>query len=736
MLDEGVATGEVDDDELVDETQEKTRPPRDYTALKRALENGVGIATFAAFIVVFAAAVVGNWQRSQNVDPEYTADIVFRTIRFGGAYYQNGIHNKGPLEPFVYQVASWITTRDGFWYGISFFIALSALIIAFAAMRTTQSFGGPRNLGLAAGVVIFVHLTFSPSDYAGVLYARNMTTPLLAAAWTIMLWDRAWINRRRALIAAIVSGAFLGFAVQTLTTTAFAATAVSLTTLAMVRLRRPRSEYARLDVAFIGAGAVAFLSAPVWYLVRGQWTEFFSGWWTYATFMSTGTGRSLGSQFALGWDTFYAYYQHRPAAALAILAFVCTAGLDWQRAGRRQRYLYLGLAGWWAGAWIELILSQRYSSHYFVVSTVPTALMIAALAGRVYSAVATQRGHVAGSFAWPLIALVLSVYFFGPKQFTDSMQDLSTFTSVHEHAVQVAAAQSGDIRERRAVLDLVSKEWDPVLVWTNDPWPYLDVHRVSATRFIWKSFLTGEIYLGRTSPSYVLPHSWDWFRKDLAQSKPAAYFKSNGGDIPVGSPFMQTVQQDFTTVYPADTSPVFYRNDVAAEILNPSTPNAWQQPSAPSRSDSGWRAEAGRLSYRESGGRDSDWQPIASDSCFALTGRVSSDGSAGGLVFHFDDNASTNKAESVNLDFNGDHVSSGSPAVEYHRLPSGITTDGRTPTPFTLVVGRRAAALIVNGQIRAAVTLPKSVKVSLESQHGILDVIDMRVGAPPSITGC
>src|SRR5205085_11708458 len=220
--------------------------------------------------------------------------------------------------------------------------------------------------------------------------------------------------------------------------------------------------------------------------------------------------------------------------------------------------------------------------------------------------------------------------------------------------------------------------------------------------FIWKSFLTGEIYLGRTSDAYVLPHSWDWFREDLAQSKPAAYFKSNGGDIPAGSPFMQTLQQDFTTVYPADESPVSYRNDVAAQILSPATPNVWQAPSKPARDDSGWRADAGRLSYRESGGRDTDWQPIASDSCFALSGRVSSDGSAGGLVFHFDDNAAKDKAESVNLDFNGDHVSSGSPAVEYHRLPSGVTTDGRTPTPFTLVVGRRAAALVVDGQIRAA----------------------------------
>ncbi len=440
MLDE-----DVNKDAELSELDEDERPPRDYTALKRTIGDTARVVTFASFVVVFVAAVIGNWQRSQNVDPEYAYDIALRTIRFGGTYYENGIHNKGPLEIFVYQAASWISSHNSFWYAISLFIAIGALIIGWAAARTAQAYGGNRDLGIAAAAVVFIHFAMGPSDYAGVMYARNMTTPLLSLAWILILWDRAWSDRRRALIAAIVTGAILGIAVQTLVSTAFAAIPISLLALALVRIRRPRTEYLRVDIAFVGAGALAFLSAPIWYLLRGKFDEFFSGWWSYARFMNIGTGRSLGSQFALGWDQFYAYYQKRPLAAVVILAFVAMVAVDWSRASRRQRLLGLALIGWFAGAWIELVLAQRYSSHYFSVTSTPTAMMAAALAGRVYQSIATPRRALA-TFVWPMIALVLAIYLTGPKLFVQDMKDLSKFTSVNAHAVELDKGQSGDLR--------------------------------------------------------------------------------------------------------------------------------------------------------------------------------------------------------------------------------------------------------------------------------------------------
>ena len=160
----------------------------------------------------------------------------------------------------------------------------------------------------------------------------------------------------------------------------------------------------------------------------------------------------------------------------------------------------------------------------------------------------------------------------------------------------------------------------------------------------------------------------------------------------------------------------------------------WAAPNAPERADTGWTYGPGTASYREAGGRETDFLPIAPSSCFTLSGLLASDGPPGGIAFWFDDNA--HKAEPVNLAFDGDHVSSASSAVEYHRLPSELTLAGTVPTRFTLVVGRRAAALVVKGKIRAAVQLPKSVSVKMVSQRGVLDVTDMRTGPAPDVSGC
>jgi hypothetical protein len=709
--------------ETEEPTQDVARPARVVQAT-RAL-------TFAALVITAAAAIIGNWLRAQNVDPEYMYDLVQRTIRYGGTYYENGVHDKGPLEPLVYHAAAWITSPDGFWYGISFFIAVAAAILAVAAARTARTMGANRDLAVAAATVTFVHFTLSRSDYAGVLYARNMTTALLAIAWIVSLSTTPWTTPRRALAAVLGCGFVLGLAVQTLIPTAFAGAAVAIMVFGAVRLERPAEESRKLNRAFVASGFVTFASAPIWYLLRGSFTEFFSGWWTYARFFSAATGRSFGSQLALGWDQFLSYYQARPLAAFAILAFIAFAVLDWATADLRIRLIYGTLIGWFVGAWIELVLSQRYSSQYFSVTSLPTALMIAAVAGRVYRMIVAERGPIRGSFAWPLVALVLSIFLFGTPPFVSAVHDLSSFTSVHAHATKIEQGQAGQERSVRAVLDLVSKDGDPLLVWTNDPWPYMNYHRVSATRFIWESFLTGQIYFGRTSPDYVLPHFWDWFRTDLKQSNPVAFVHSGGGDIPPGSPFAAAVAGGFSLTYPDPNTPVSLRNDVVGEVLSPATPQAWAAVGTPA-TPSGWQVSGNNVAFTDAGNRDQDRLPIANDSCFSLTGTVDSDGPPGGIRFHFDDNAG--KFEPVKLDFNGDHVSSSSDNVEFAHLPSDTTADG--PVQFTLVVGRRSAALVVGGQVRAALRLPGSARVSLTSERSHLKVQDLRLGAAPQGSGC
>ncbi len=58
------------------------------------------------------------------------------------------------------------------------------------------------------------------------------------------------------------------------------------------------------------------------------------------------------------------------------------------------------------------------------------------------------------------------------------------------------------------------------------------------------------------------------------------------------------------------------------------------------------------------------------------------------------------------------------------------------PVPFALVVGRRSAALVVDGQIRAALRLPPSVSVVVQPRGEVVNLFELRVGDPPPESGC
>ena len=256
--------------------------------------------------------------------------LVERTIRFGGSYYENGIHNKGPLEPAVYELAGRIGGRSGFWFVIAIFTMATTLVIAAATAIAAELAGGVRAVGVAVAVMTVAHLTLSDSDYAGVLYSRNITVGLLAAAFAVGAWDGAWRSERRRIAAVLVAGLAIGLAVQTLLSACFTAVPVLAWVVWTRRHERVRSRPAWLAVPVVAA--VGFLSAPIYYRIFGPWDAFVDGWWTYARWMNTATGRSLGGQFGLGVDQFADYYGDRPVLFVVTVAFLA----DMASAGARS----------------------------------------------------------------------------------------------------------------------------------------------------------------------------------------------------------------------------------------------------------------------------------------------------------------------------------------------------------------------------------------------------------------
>ena len=124
----------------------------------------------AALVALAVIAVFHMQLSAANYDPQYMRVLVERTIRLGGSYYENGIHNKGPLEPAVYELAGRIGGRSGFWFVIAIFTLATSLVIGVAAAIAVERSGGTRVVGFAVAVMAVTHLTLSDADYAGVLY--------------------------------------------------------------------------------------------------------------------------------------------------------------------------------------------------------------------------------------------------------------------------------------------------------------------------------------------------------------------------------------------------------------------------------------------------------------------------------------------------------------------------------------------------------------------------------------
>lgn len=698
--------------------------------LPRPGERALHWVTTLVLGVVALVPVVGNELRVQDVDPMFMRNIIERTAVFGGTYYENGLYNKGMLEPVTYDLARLLTSYEGFWFAISAMVAAAAALLGYVAARTAMFAGANRSVALAIAAVLFVHFTMAETGYSRVLYSRNLTVTALALVWLLALSEGFWTSRRRSTFTAAGIGLLLGAGTQSLLTTAFPGAAVGLAALAILYDRRGAAELRRLGLIGIGAAVAAFLAPPIWYLLRGAFAEYWASWWTYARFTSVGTGRSLAGQFALGGDQFVAHYLQRPLSVLLVVGFFAASWALWRGLDRRTRIVHLGLIGWWFGAWIELVLSQRYSFHYFAVLTVPTALMAAVLTGHATRGFSRLRPRSRASLFLPLVATMVAILLIAPGTFMQQVEWTSSFTSVSAWAEERRNAQGGPTRTAHAVLDLVSERNDALLAWTIDPTVYLKFQRVPASRFQWRSFLVGDIYLGLTSEEYVLADTWEWFEEDIDESQPIAFAETEAFES--GTPFEEIIHRDFRLVFPGQEARIWLREDVSAKVLGGDATRPWADTGGRS-DDTGWMVTGTTARY-EGEGPDGGDDPLtlSGDSCIRLEGTLAAAEGAPppSMVLRFDDNRGPSERLLIQLEQG--FAGSGSVGLGpsgYERVPTDLAEG---PIPFELVVGSRAAVLVVNDQVRAALRLPTdSFTVSAQPGSETLELRDLRVGEAP-----
>jgi len=245
----------------------------------------------------------------------------------------------------------------------------------------------------------------------------------------------------------------------------------------------------------------------------------------------------------------------------------------------------------------------------------------------------------------------------------------------------------------------------------------------------------GAIYLGRTSPEYVLPRTWDWFARDVAESDPQAYLWYRQGPPP-GSPFEALVREQFTEAYRDPDLRVSFRAAVARDLLegSPGVPWAPVEGAGAGAAAEGWASDGSGIRFRQVEGAGKAL--LSQGGCYRLSGTIDTDEDALPAAVFLLTNP-THPGDELRLTFDGDAVASGDPNVEFRRAPTDLDGGRRDPVPFSIVVGKRSAALIVNGKVRAAGRLwstPHELRV--ESRRSSLQFADLRVGPAPAGSGC
>ena len=277
----------------------------------------------------------------------------------------------------------------------------------------------------------------------------------------------------------------------------------------------------------------------------------------------------------------------------------------------------------------------------------------------------------------------------------------------------------------------MSADQDPLLLFDGNQFLYGDYRRIPATRFQQNYFLTGSIYLGRSSPKYIPAGAAKLFARDMLQANPAAFLKTGDVNSPIVSDWVDT---RFQSVFDNKNGTVELRTDVADSVLHGPASTPWTAAAAPD-ADQGWTVGDGHASFVK-GTRDitQDRLALTGSDCTRIDGVA--DGGAGstpGVVFHVVDSTAKGPEAGIALD-GATATARGGDGGTLESQPTGAAAN--EPVPFSLVVGSRAAVLVVNGKIVAAVRTPAHAKVLVEPLRSGLSLTDLKVGPANIGSGC
>ena len=226
--------------------------------------------------------------------------------------------------------------------------------------------------------------------------------------------------------------------------------------------------------------------------------------------------------------------------------------------------------------------------------------------------------------------------------------------------------------------------------------------------------MVGEIYLGKTSPKYVLPETWNWFAQDMQQAQPKAYVRPKETLLSVQTPFAQYVSERFINVYDGNSMEVSLdHNSWSALVAQPS--------------------QAMDIAEDKIFSETSPFV-LSNTNCVRISGTLNSSDSneESSIIFNVSD--PTASYENVHLSLSSTRAASSSDNVEF--ASKDLEPNNSSSLDFLVIVGSHSAVLVVNGKVVAGTRTGDQAQLSVALKSGQPSLSNLRIDTAPQLDGC
>lgn len=497
---------------------EADRTRRCVTSIRAATLTAIAVL-LVAVVAIFALDLSAG-----HVDAHTVRAWSARTSRLNVSAYTGGANQRGPLWTAAFMAALHVNDGAAYWAVIAameiFVSTVAALSIAFLAFARSRVVSA----AVAGGVAAWSYLLLGGEEFSATLFSRNISGSLTAAS-SAALCASLWSGARRPNLLTAISGILIGLALQTMPTTVVTA-AVLGTALVLVvgfEQRAARAVIARVAV-WGGAALGATASAPLYYLVRGDFSNFWNLYWRYNQIYAKATTRSMTDQLGITLATYRDYYSTHPVYVVCIIGFLVVSVTGWREASLRRRCFDVALMAWWVAEMTSVALSQRFFGHYFVLPFLPVALMGTCVLGETALALRPAARHLL-----PVTAVLVLVLGPGSPTVALGLREASAFRGADAYRDRAFLRLPADRRAQRALVEVMSTDEDYLQVWSHWTGFYDELDRTAATRYNALNWFVGTVYGSPSpNPAYILPGTFERWQEDVRRTPPRLFLIGPG----------------------------------------------------------------------------------------------------------------------------------------------------------------------------------------------------------------